>query len=99
MSRGAFLVVNRGNRRVLHQADSLAEARGFSEGHSKPCVIAIVAETYLCAEMEFCIELVNCETGRVLARSAPLDFDEATEEFLFARVLLVPASLSKGGAA
>ena len=98
MTRGAFLVVNRGNRRVLHQADSLAEARGFSEGHSKPTAIAIIAETYACSEMEFCIELVNSENGRVLARSAPLNFDEATDEFLFARVLLVPACLSKGGA-
>ena len=97
MPSAPFLVLNRANRRVIHQAASLAEARGFSEGHPRPCAIAIVAETYACSEMEFCIELVNCETGRVLARSAPLEFDEATDEFLMAKVLLVPASLSKGG--
>jgi hypothetical protein len=98
MSSAPFLVLNRSNRRVIHQAASLAEARGFSEGHPRPCAIAIIAEVHASSEMQFCIELVNCDTGRVLARTVPLDFDEETDEFLMAKILLVPACLSKGGA-
>jgi hypothetical protein len=97
MPSAPFIVLNRSNRRVIHQAASLEAARSFTEGHSKPCAIAMIAETYASAEMDFCIEIVNAESGRVLARSAPLEFNEATDEFLMAKILLVPACLAKGG--
>ena len=42
-----FLVVGRHNRRILHEAATLAEARGFSEGCSRPTAIAILPELRL----------------------------------------------------
>lgn len=92
---GSFLVLNRSNRRVIHQAASLAEARGYSEAREEPTTIAMVAEHHVSVEWHFVIQLVNCQNGRVLAQSSEMEFDEATEEFLATKLLLVPACLAE----
>jgi hypothetical protein len=89
-----FLVLNRSNRRVIHQAASLAEARGYSEARDEPTTIAMLAEHYVDVEWGFVIQLVNIENGKVLAQSVEMDFNQATDEFLATKLLLVPACLA-----
>jgi hypothetical protein len=89
-----FLVLNRSNRKVIHQAASLAEARGYSEARDEPTTIAMVAEYYAESEWSFVIQLVNIENGKVLAQSGEMDFNEASDQFISTKLLLVPSCLA-----
>jgi hypothetical protein len=96
MPSSPFLVLNRSNRRVIHQAKTLPEAKGFCDGHPRPCSIAMLAEGRATNEMEFVIQVVD-DAGKVLATSDWLYFDDAIEAFLDAKLLLVPRSMAESG--
>lgn len=88
-----FLVLNRGNRRVIHQAKSLPEAQGFCAAHSSPTSIAMLAQSPRSIEWDFVIQTVS-ESGKVLAQSAVLHLDDAMEELCGAKLMLVPVELA-----
>jgi hypothetical protein len=90
MPSAPFLVLN---RRVIHQAKTLPEAKGFCEGHPQPTSIAMLAETRGKCEMDFVLQIVD-DAGKVLATSAPIYFGDVVDAFLDARILLVPASMA-----
>ena len=54
----------------------------------------MLAENYVDAEWSFVIQLVNVENGKVLAQSVEMDFNEASDEFIATKLLLVPACLA-----
>jgi hypothetical protein len=94
MTGKPFVVLNRGDRKVIHQAATLAEARGYSEARDEPTAVAMIAETLNATEWAFCFQCVNSETGDVLMQSAPMDFDQAAAEMYGLKLLLVPACLT-----
>jgi hypothetical protein len=89
-----FLVLNRSNRRVIHQAKTLPEAQGFCSGHPQCTSIAMSVNGRAKHEMEFVIQIVD-DGGKVVAESARLYFDDAVDTFLDARLLLIPACQAK----
>jgi hypothetical protein len=93
MRNTPYLVLNRSNRRVLHQAATLAEAEGFSRGCPKPTATAMLIQCFPAGEIEFCIQLVT-DDGQILATSRPMQIDRAIESFMDSKVLLVPRCLA-----
>src|ERR1700722_4098103 len=89
-----FLVLNRSNRRVIHQAKTLSEAQGFCSGHPQCTSIAMSVSGRAKHEVEFVIQVVD-DAGKVVAESTRLYFEDAVDTFLDARILLVPACLAK----
>lgn len=90
-----FLVIGRHNRRILHAAATLAEARGFSEGCSRPTAVAFMPELRGCTEWLYVFQVVNSDTGAIIAESPAMDFDDAAETLCSVKVMLVPACLAR----
>ena len=79
MSSSPFIVLDRSTRRVIHQAKTLAEARGFSEARDEPTTIGIIPEVRARTEWSYVFQLINADTGEIIAESSPRDFDDAAE--------------------
>jgi len=94
MSATPFLVLNRGNRRVIHQCESLAEAKGYSDGHSSPTSIAMLAESSRSIEWDFVIQTVS-EGGKVIAQSAVMQLPDAMDTLCGCKLMLVPVDLAE----
>jgi hypothetical protein len=89
-----FVVIDRGSRKILHQARTLGEARGYSEARDEPTTIGMIPETLNATEWAFCFQCVNTETGEILMQSESMDFDEAADAMYGLKLLLVPACLA-----
>jgi hypothetical protein len=94
MSRTPFVVLDRSSRKVIHQAATLAEARGFSEARDEPTTIGMIPETLNATEWAFRFQCINGETGEILMQTEPMDFDEAADAMYGLKLLLVPVTLA-----
>ncbi|HET6324810.1 MAG TPA: hypothetical protein VFG04_08925 [Planctomycetaceae bacterium] len=90
-----FVVIDRGSKRVLHQARTLGEARGYSEARDEPTTIGMIPEAFNATEWSFCFQCVKTETGEILMQSESMDFDEAADAMYGLKLLLVPAYLAE----
>ena len=93
-----FVVIDRGSKRILHQAKTLGEARGYSEARDEPTTIGMIPETLDATEWQFRFQCVNGETGEILMESEAMDFDEAADAMYALKLLLVPVSVAAGKA-
>jgi hypothetical protein len=94
MRSAPFVVIDRSSKRILHQAATLPEARGFSEARDEPTTIGMIPEILDATEWSFRFECINSDTGEILMQSEPLDFDEAADAMYGLKLLLVPACLA-----
>lgn len=88
------MVIDRSSKRILHQAATLPEARGFSEVRDEPTTIGMIPETLDATEWSFRFQCINSDTGEILMESEVMDFDEAADAMYGLKLLLVPECLA-----
>ena len=94
MPSAPFVVIDRGSKRILHQAATLGEARGYSEARDEPTTIGMIPETLNATEWAFRFQCINSDTGEIIMESPLMDFDEAADAMYGLKLLLVPACLA-----
>jgi hypothetical protein len=89
-----FVVIDRSSKRILHQAATLPEARGFSEARDEPTTIGMIPEAFDATEWRYRFQAVISDTGEILMESKVMDFDEAADVMYGLKLVLVPECLA-----
>ena len=86
-----FLVLDRIEKRVLYEADSLSQARGYCDASEHLCMVTTITEAH-CSEWKYRIHLID-KSGQILCSGPFIDLYEAEELLCSLRVVLLPADM------
>lgn len=84
-----YLVINPKSNAVLYEAQSLSQARGFSDACERETQIFSAVELFgITFPHQIC--LLNVKTGEILARGPVVDMDCAPDAMHSVRIALLP---------
>ena len=88
-SHEPFLVLDRSEKRVLYEANSLGQACGYCDASDNLCFIATVAVSNR-TEWKYRIHLMD-KSGQILCSGPVIDLYEAEDLLCSLRVVVLPA--------
>ena len=94
-----FWVLDRTTKAVLYEGESLAQAKGFTDGYEGATIIATVTESCR-SEWLYQIQLRDEASGQVVAQGPTVDLSTAADLLGNLRVVVMPIDHEyvKGGA-
>lgn len=90
-----FICLSREDDSFLYDADTLSQAKGFSDGCEIPCRITAELDTLNAVENLYRICAVDAQTGQTVMSGPIVELYEAADCIGFLKLVLVPVGVEQ----
>lgn len=85
-----YFILDRKSRELLHECDTLAEARGFCLGTEEPTIVCAGIQSIDAVHGYYRVCIADHGSGQIVARGPVLDVVDALDSLIDLKIILVP---------